>query len=96
MLARYGHKDSSGDFYITIDTDICDGCGDCITVCPANVFAMLDEDPNDPMRDEPVAIVKSDKKNNLKYECNSCMPVSDIQLLPCDAACRAGAISHFR
>ena len=27
MLANYGYKDASGDFFITIDTDKCDGCG---------------------------------------------------------------------
>jgi ferredoxin len=95
MLANYGYKDASGDFFISIDTDICDGCGDCITVCPANVFVLLDEDHNDPMRDEPIAIVNSDKETKLKYECKPCIPVADRQLVPCDAACRAGAILHF-
>ena len=94
MLANYGYKDASGDFFITIDTDKCDGCGDCVTACPVGVFEVLDEDPNDPMRDGPVAVVVADKKKKLKYECGACKPASDRPPLPCVEACKAEAISH--
>jgi Fe-S-cluster-containing hydrogenase component 2 len=93
MLANYGYKDASGDFFITIDTDNCDGCGDCVAACRVNVFVVVDEDPNDPLRDEPVAMVAGDKKKKIKYECNPCKP-SDRLPLPCVEACKAGAISH--
>jgi ferredoxin len=73
MLANYGYKDASGDFFITIDTDKCNGCGDCVTECPADVFVVVDEDPNDPLREEPVAMVAEEKKKKLKYECNPCI-----------------------
>ena len=94
MLAHYGYKDASGDFFITIDTDKCDGCGDCVTACPVDVFEVVDEDPNDPLREEPVAMVADDKKKNLKYECNPCKPLSNRPPLPCMEACKADAISH--
>ena len=94
MLANYGYKDASGDYFITIDTDKCDGCGDCIPVCPVQVFAVVDEDPNDPLRDEPVAIVAEDKRKKLKYECSPCKPPSNRPPLPCIEACKAEAISH--
>ena len=94
MLANYGYKDASGDFFITIDTDKCDGCGDCVTACPVDIFEVMDEDPNDPMRDEPVAVVVADKKKKLKYECGPCKPPSHRPTLPCVAACKEEAISH--
>ena len=93
MLANYGYKDASGVFYITIDTDKCDGCGDCVSTCPADIFEVMDEDPNDPMRDGPVVLVAAEKKNKLKYECNPCKPASKPPL-PCLESCEAGAIVH--
>lgn len=94
MIANYGYKDASGDFFITIDTDKCSGCGDCVPVCPAGVFIVLDEDPNDPLRDDPVAVVSQDKKKKLKYECNPCKPKQNRSPLPCITACREDAIFH--
>lgn len=94
MLANYGYKDASGDFFITIDTERCNGCGDCVEACPAEVFEVVDEDPNDPMREEPVAMVSLSKKKKLKYECNPCKPTAQRPPLPCVAACKSGAISH--
>jgi Fe-S-cluster-containing hydrogenase component 2 len=94
MLANYGYKDASGDFFITIDTAKCNGCGDCAGTCPASVFMISDEDPNDPMRNEPVALVAEDRKTRLKYECNPCKPSTDRAPLPCLQVCKAGAISH--
>ena len=94
MIANYGYKDASGDFFITIDTNKCDGCGDCIPACPAEIFLVVDEDPNDPMREEPVIMVSGEKKKKLKYECGPCKQASDRPPLPCVEACKAGAISH--
>jgi Fe-S-cluster-containing hydrogenase component 2 len=94
MLANHGYKDASGDFFITIDTDECNGCGACVDACPACVFSVEKEDPHDPMRDGPVAVVSVDKKKKLKYACCACKPASDNPPLPCVEACGTGAISH--
>lgn len=88
-----GYKDGSGDFFIQIDTDKCDGCGECVSACPSNVLKVVDEDPNDPLRDEPVVIVAADKKKKIKYECGPCKPSSRLPL-PCVEACPVKAISH--
>jgi Fe-S-cluster-containing hydrogenase component 2 len=94
MLANYGYKDASGDFFITIDTAKCNGCGACADACPASIFAIAAEDTNDPFRQGPVATVAASKKTKLKYECNPCKPSINRPPLPCLEACKAGAISH--
>ncbi len=93
MIANYGYKDGSGDFFIAIDTDKCDGCGDCRPACPYGVF-VVGEDQNDPLRDEPVAMVSDEQRKKLKYTCNPCKPDRDRPSLPCVQACQPGAISH--
>ena len=93
MKANYGYKDGAGDFFITIDTDKCDGCGDCVTACPAGVFE-CGEDQIDPMRDDPVAFVSDDQRKKLKYACSPCKPDHDRPALPCVLACNPGAIGH--
>ena len=93
MIANYGYKDGSGDFFIAIDTDKCNGCGDCVPACPYSVF-VVGEDPNDPLRDEPVALVGEEQRRKLKYTCNPCKPDHDRPPLPCVQACKPGAISH--
>lgn len=94
MQANYGYSDGSGNYFITIDTDKCDGCGDCVGACPAGVFEAPAEDPNDPLREDPLAVVRDEKKNKLKYECAPCKPAADRPPLPCVAACGTAAISH--
>ena len=93
MQAYYGYKDGSGDYFITIDTDKCDGCGDCVPACPAAVLELAD-DPHDPFREEPVAIVGEAERNKIKYACAPCKPHGDRPPLPCITACPLDAISH--
>lgn len=93
MIANYGYKDGSGEYFISIDTDKCDGCGDCVEACSYGVL-ITGEDLNDPFREEHVAMVSEDHRKKIKYSCAPCKPVSDRSSLPCVAACGAGAIEH--
>lgn len=95
MLANYGYKDGSGDWFITIDTDKCNGCGDCVSACQYGVFE-VGEDLNDPLRDEPVARVTEAERKKIKYTCGPCKPAAGYKQedLPCVKACTPGAIAH--
>ncbi len=92
MIANYGYKDGSGDFFISIDTDKCDGCGDCVPVCPSNVLEVR-ENEFDPMADYSMAAVKDDHRKKIKYSCAGCKSGVN-NLLPCVVACKPGAIVH--
>jgi NAD-dependent dihydropyrimidine dehydrogenase PreA subunit len=61
MIAYYGFKDGSGDWFLAIDTDKCDGCSKYTHACPANVLK-VGEDEYDPFRDEPVAKVREEER----------------------------------
>lgn len=93
MLANYGYKDGSGEYFITIDTDRCTGCGDCVPVCPAGVLELV-EDEFDPLAEALVAAVREEHRKAIKYSCGPCKPVTDRPPLPCVAACEPGAIAH--
>ena len=64
MLANDGVPGGSGEYFVTIDTGKCNGCRDCEETCPAKVFEVVEEDPNDPMREEPVAMVAPEKEGS--------------------------------
>jgi ferredoxin len=71
MLANWGYQDGSGAYFITIDTDKCNGCGKCVQPCPQGVFE-VGEDPADPLREEPVAFVKESIRKKLRFSCSPC------------------------
>ena len=93
MIANYGYKDGSGEYFIAIDTDKCDGCGKCVPACPYGVLA-IGEDENDPFREEPVAKVSEEHRKKIKYSCAPCKPDKDRKPLPCMEACEPDAITH--
>ncbi len=61
MIANYGFKDGSGEFYIGIDTDKCIDCTDrgCLTACPGSIFEVMVDDWDD-------EVVSLRKKNAIK------------------------------
>ncbi len=44
MEAHYGYADGLGDYFIVIDTDKCNSCGECVSVCPSHLFATATDD----------------------------------------------------
>ena len=95
MLANYGYNDGSGDYFITIDTEKCDGCGDCLPACPAAMF-QLSENEFDIEAENEIAVISKDFSKKIKYACGPCKPSSGYETssLPCIIACKPAAIAH--
>ena len=106
MIANYGYKDGSGEYFISIDTDKCNGCEKCLEACPQNVFETGSDDA-DPFREELVAKVGEANRKKLRYTCAPCKQYlttlsgvkteesdKEIAKLPCVVACETGAIGH--
>ena len=93
MIANFGYKDGSGEYFITIDTDKCSGCGDCVPVCPAGVLEIREND-FDPLAEETMAAVTEEHRKKIKYSCAPCKPTGDRPELPCVGACELDAITH--
>ena len=92
MKANFGYKDGSGEFFIQLDTDLCNGCGDCVPACPAGVLE-LKENEYDPLGETQIAVVREANRKTIKYDCAPCKGTSH-QALPCVKACKPGAIAH--
>jgi ferredoxin len=93
MIANYGFKDGSGDWYVVIDTDKCNGCGKCKEVCPPKILE-VGPDEIDIFREEPVAFVKYDERKKVRYSCAPCLPSCGAEPTPCARVCEPKAISH--
>lgn len=89
MIAHYGYKDGSGDYFIVIDTDLCAKCegGLCVPACPESVLERILDD-----YDDTVCAVKESMRNRIKYACAPCKPVGATDPPPCIRACGPGAL----
>lgn len=86
MKAFYGYQDGSGDYFITIDTNLCNGCGQCVIVCPQGIFTTIIND-----YDEEVVEVCEAQRNKIKYICASCKKEATPA---CLGACSQRALTH--
>ena len=93
MIANFGYKDGSGEYFITIDTELCTGCGDCVPVCPAGVLEVREND-FDPLADDNMAAVTEEHRKKIKYSCAPCKPTDVHADPPCIAVCESKAITH--
>ncbi len=93
MLSNYGYQDGSGEYFITIDTERCTGCRQCVAICPVQLFAVV-ADPFDPLAEREIAVVAEEHRKRLKDSCARCKPSGERLLLPCVQACEPQAITH--
>lgn len=93
MIAHYGYMDGSGEWFLTLDTGKCNGCGRCVEACPPKILE-VGPDEIDIFREDPVAFVKNEERKKIRYHCAPCKPGYGPDPAPCVAACEQGAISH--
>ena len=93
MIANYGYRDGSGMYFISIDNEKCDGCGDCVKACTYGVLEII-TDPYEVLEEKLTVAVTEEHRKKIKYTCAPCKPPSGRVELPCVAICKQGAISH--
>ena len=106
MIANYGYRDGAGYFFISIDTDKCNGCGECVKACPRGVLELALNEV-DPLSDALVAVVTEAQRKKIRYTCSPCKPyltslageqtelsLREMKKLPCVAVCEPEAIAH--
>jgi len=89
MKVHYGYTDGTGDYFVTIDSDRCDGCGDCVTACPAGILILTRDDGH-----QPRAELKEEMRNGLSLICPGFHSCSLNNKENCHSVCTMGAISH--
>ena len=92
MKAHYGYKDGSGDFFIIIDTDKCNGCQKCVEACPYGVLEIIEDEFD--IEGGSMAAVTEEHRKKIKYSCGPCKPITGERKMPCVLACEAKAITH--
>jgi ferredoxin len=89
IITHYGYSDGSGEYYITVDTDKCNGCGKCVKCCPKSALQL--ESIFIDLEDKTVASVTEADRKKIKYTCASCKPETSES--PCFLACDSRAIT---
>jgi predicted CoA-substrate-specific enzyme activase len=86
---QYGYADGTGDYFIAIDTELCDGCGKCAEACPSGILAMDTDD-----RGELKVKVKEEIIKKLGLMCPGIKACRQTNQKNCQAVCHRNAISH--
>ena len=92
MTAYYGFEDGSGNYYIKINTNLCQKCKDkpCINSCPNTLFSKI----NDDYGTETIEI-EAGRQHSIQAACDNCKLVCHSNdTLPCHKACPYHAIEH--
>jgi Fe-S-cluster-containing hydrogenase component 2 len=88
LITYYGYTDGSGEYFIAVDSDKCNGCGFCVEQCPQAALRL--ESVFVDLEDKTVVAVKDEHRNKIKYSCSPCKP--DENRAKCVNSCPFGAI----
>jgi predicted CoA-substrate-specific enzyme activase len=89
MKIQYGYSDGTGEYFITVDTSLCSGCGECVEVCPAFLFAL---ETNDAGNDK--AVIKEEHRKKIASLCPGADACRESNGKNCQSVCQPQAISH--
>jgi len=87
MLAHYGYRDGSGEYFVAVDAAACTSCGRCAADCPSRALEMTDILVG--LDEKSVAAVREASRNTLKEACAGC---DHAGRAPCETACAPKAI----
>ncbi len=89
MKAQYGYSDGTGDYFITVDTGRCDGCGECVKACPAGLFTLVKDNYR-----QLKAGIKEDSRKKLHIVCPGFKACATANAVNCHSVCQKDALSH--
>jgi Fe-S-cluster-containing hydrogenase component 2 len=88
MITHYGYIDGSGEYYIIVNSDLCNGCAKCVSSCPQKALELITEFID--LEDKTVAAVSEEHRKKIRYTCQACKPENNQT--PCVLACPYEAI----
>ena len=89
MKIQYGYSDGTGEYFVTIDTGRCNGCGECVKTCPADIFTLQKHGQN-----QPVIEVKEESRKRLALLCPGATSCQAKEGQNCHDVCPMDAITH--
>lgn len=89
MKISYGYSDGTGEYYITVDTAKCDGCGKCTEACYAGNLEVTGNN-----QEQLKARIKEDVRKRIHLTCPGYKTCSASHSFNCHSACSRDAIDH--
>lgn len=89
MKIHYGYSDGSGDYFITVDNELCDGCGKCVTACPEKILELGKTEDG-----KTRAVVAENVRKKISYQCPGFSRCSRSHEINCHSVCEKNAINH--
>jgi len=89
LITHYGYIDGSGEYFVVVDSDKCNGCRKCVEKCPMHALELVSEFID--LEDKIVVAVTEEHRKRIRYTCAECKPGQNVT--PCVLACDSGAIA---